>query len=216
MRIQYLGHSAFRLLSDGFSHSIICDPYDESLVGEKMPCLSADLITLSHQHADHNYVDGVLGDAPIADCVGEGAFDDISVCAFETNHDSVNGKKRGKNLVFVFNIDGIKVAHLGDLGEVKQEIVEKLQGVDVLLIPVGGNYTIDAFQAKWYCDQIQPRIVIPMHFKRGDVTIDIAPVEDFCDLFPPSLVENVGETLHLDFFDEDDYMKVVVMEKMED
>ena len=216
MRIQYLGHSCFRLLSDGFSHSIICDPYDQKLVGEKMPNLSADLITISHQHSDHNFVEGVLGEAPIADCPGEGAFDDIGVCAFETFHDDKKGSKRGKNLVFVFNMDGIKIAHLGDLGEVNKEIVEKLQGVDVLLVPVGGNYTINSVEAKWYCDQIQPHVVIPMHYKRGEVTIDIDPVEDFLDLFPPSLVQYATDTLTLDFFDEDDYMKIVVMEKMQD
>ncbi len=219
MRIQYLGHACFRLISDGFGHTIITDPYSEQIVGEQMPELSADLVTVSHKHADHDYVQGVKGDPAVIDCEIVGNYDDVSISSIKTYHDAEQGKKRGENLVFLFKIDGITVAHLGDLGEINKELVEKLKDVDVLLIPVGGNYTIDSLQAKWYVDEIQPKIAIPMHYKRGTVKIDVAPPEDFYDLFDFSQVHFLSDTATIfDFEGYDEYAptKIYVMEKYED
>lgn len=216
MRIQYLGHASFRLISDGFGHTVVTDPYNGIMIGEEMPYVSADVVTCSHAHDDHNCVSAVKGDFSVVDSEGKGNFDDIYLDSFYCFHDDCQGKKRGKSLVFVFTIDGVKIAHMGDVGEINQEVVDKLKGVDILLLPVGGFYTIDSLQAKWYVDQIRPKIAIPMHYKTENCNLNIAPCEDFYDLFDFSQVEFVGDTVYVYAFDEEDEKeptKIYVMQK---
>lgn len=216
MKLQYLGHSCFRIISN-FGNSIVCDPYKKDLVGYSMPTVKSDVVTVSHGHSDHNYTEGVLGSPAVIDIVGDCVMDDIAISSFTTNHDEVGGAKRGNNIVFVFAVDGFRVAHLGDLGEYTKETVAKLQGCDVLLMPVGGNYTIDALTAKRIVDEVCPKIVVPMHFDQGGI-IDIARVEDFTDLFEAQNVTHYShETLTLgEDFEENQPVKVIVMKRIKD
>jgi L-ascorbate metabolism protein UlaG (beta-lactamase superfamily) len=193
MKIEYFGHSCFRLTADdGFS--VLTDPYTK--VGYELPNgLTANLVTTSHQHFDHNYTQAVKSEYVLGN-VGEYALGGIQITGIESWHDPLQGKLRGSNVIFKFVIDGITVCHLGDLGEEpSDELVKKIGKVDVLLLPVGGTYTIDALQAKAYMGAIFPKIVIPMRFKPTDGTLDIAPISGFLELFEKSCIETKdGET----------------------
>lgn len=213
MKLQYLGHACVRLISE-IGTTIICDPYDSNLVGYAMPSFGCDLATISHGHADHNCIEALTNLPTVMDCPGTIVLDDVSVTAFSTWHDDKQGALRGDNLVFTFGIDALRVAHLGDLGEVNQEVANKLAGTNVLIIPVGGNYTIDAKQAKWYVDQIRPQVVVPIHYSQGG-TIDIARVEEFTSLFDKSRVVYATDFYNIDDIDENT-TKIVVISRIED
>lgn len=180
MKIRYLGHSCFEC-TDKNGRVLITDPYTK--VGYELPKgLRADVVTVSHGHFDHNYFSAIQTEKVItegAPCTIKG----VEIFGVDSFHDEKQGELRGKNVIFVFKMDGLTVCHLGDIGEkVSQSLVEKIGKVDVLLLPVGGTYTIDAFGAKEYADAIQPKIVIPMHYKPLDGRIDIADIQPFLRL----------------------------------
>lgn len=168
MDITYLGHSSFKLR--GKTGTVVTDPYDSS-VGFKFPNTSADIITVSHQHADHNQVDqiGPTARRPkpfIINAPGEYEILEISVFGYPSFHDNAAGASRGQNIIMVITMDGVTVAHLGDLGhELSPPTMAAMGVVQVLLIPVGGGYTIDAKQAAGVIEAIEPQIVVPMHYK---------------------------------------------------
>lgn len=182
MKIVYLGHSAFKIvLKNGTT--VVTDPYTK--VGYELDkTLAADIVTVSHGHFDHNYTAAVNGEPVIIDGTDEYVFDGGRITAISTFHDEQSGALRGKNNVYVLQADGLTVCHFGDLGQAHNaRLIERLYGVDVLLIPVGGTYTINAEQAKAYVDAIKPAVVIPMHYKPQDGTLDIAALDGFLSLF---------------------------------
>lgn len=187
MKIRYLGHSCFQLI-ESTGTSIVCDPYGD--VGFFMPHVCADAVTVSHAHYDHNNVGAVTGEPVVFDQEGQFEISGITIQAIKCWHDGEKGAKRGQNLIFKFRMDGIEVCHLGDLGEkCTASLIEAVLPVQVLLIPVGGNYTIDAAQAKEYVDRIRPSIVIPMHYKTKGLNIDIAELDEFTDLFDGEILK---------------------------
>jgi len=197
MKIQYLGHSAFRLISD-LGMTILCDPYDADIVGYSMPKVQCDLVTESHHHPDHDYEAGVKGDPSIVDCKCAFLADDVSVESFECFHDPYGGTKRGDNLAFKFDFaGGLSVVHLGDVGERNQRLIEDLGKVSVLLVPVGGYYTIGAEDAKWYVDNLHPSVVVPMHYAQGG-RIKIDDARAFLRLFDGNVIKKTGDTLSFD------------------
>ncbi len=182
MKIEYLGHSCFKL-TESTGTSVVCDPYSEE-IGYAMPKTRADAITISHGHYDHNAVKNVNGNPVVIN--GENGYDlpGVEINSVKSFHDSVRGKNRGENIIFKFRMDGIDVCHLGDLGEqCSTELIDVILPVNVLLIPVGGTYTIDAEMAKEYVDRIMPDIVIPMHYRTKDCKLDIDKVDEFVNLF---------------------------------
>lgn len=191
MIIEYLGHSCFKL-TESTGTSIVCDPYSEEMVGYSMPKVGADVVTVSHHHGDHDFTQNVGGAPVVIDREENSDFEGVEINSIKSFHDSSRGKKRGENVIFKFRMDGIDVCHLGDLGEkCSSDLIETLLPVNVLLIPVGGNYTIDAEMAKEYVDRIMPDIVIPMHYREKGCKIDIDKVDDFIDLFEEDTVEEV-------------------------
>lgn len=168
MEITYLGHSCFKL--KGKAGTVITDPFQKS-IGFSLPSTTADLVTVSHGHDDHNNLDaikpaGVREKPFIIQSAGEYEVSGISVFGYPTFHDDTNGTQRGNNIVFVIVIDGVTVVHLGDLGhDLSDSFIEKLGSVDVLLCPVGGNYTIGSKIAVNLIQEIEPSYIIPMHFK---------------------------------------------------
>jgi len=167
MDITYLGHSSFLL--KGKRGTVVMDPYQAS-VGFKLPAVSADLVTISHQHADHNAAKEVnpsaRRDKPfLITEPGEYEVAGISVFGVESFHDASKGTEHGKNTIFRVLLDDILVCHLGDLGhELTNEMIENIGQVDVLLCPVGGHFTIDAAQAVKTIQQLEPAYAIPMHY----------------------------------------------------
>ncbi len=182
MEIKFLGHSCFRIR--GKSAVIVTDPYDP-YIGFKLPKLTADIATISHNHKDHNYQEAVEGVSArkkpfVISGAGEYEVLGVSVFGVATFHDQSQGSKRGGNTIYVINLDGMRIAHLGDLGHKLTEAqLEEVNGVDILMIPVGGTYTIDAKEAVEVVGQIEPKIVIPMHYHLPGLTIELAPVEEF-------------------------------------
>lgn len=178
MKIQWLGHSSFRLIG---SKTIITDPFGD--IGITFPNVRADIVTVSHGHHDHNAVELVKGEPAIVDDAGPHIVADVSVMGYNTAHDDAKGAKRGNNIVFVIKMDGTKVVHLGDLGAMPDHSVLKaINSPDVLLIPVGGNYTIDAQMASEIIKAVQPKTTIPMHYKTQGLDVAVAGIEPFLDL----------------------------------
>lgn len=180
MKIKYLGHSCFKM-TDSRGVVIITDPFDES-VGYKMPNEKADIVTVSHGHFDHNYFKAVSGDFKVIDKVGNFYVKDINIKGIASYHDKEHGAKRGSNTVYTYEIDGVKLCHMGDLGHIPdKKMADEIGGVDILLIPVGGYFTIDADEASKVVELLQPGVVIPMHYKTPEVDFPIETVDKFLE-----------------------------------
>lgn len=208
MKIQYLGHSCF-VLTFG-SVRIATDPFGD--IGIPMPKIAADVATVSHAHYDHCNTAAVSAPLTLS-AAGNYRAGDVSIVATERFHDEVRGRKRGKTLVFRFESEGLSVVHLGDLGEpCSREVLEKIGHADILLIPVGGNYTIGAAEAKKYVDAISPAVAIPMHYYVEGLKVDIGGPQPFLSLFKNT--ERAGSEL---IFEKDSLGagKIILMEREE-
>lgn len=183
MIITYFGHALFSLETAGGA-TIVTDPYDAS-VGYSMGSLAGDVVTVSHEHHDHNNVELVEGSPEVIR--GEGVFSPalgVRITGFPAFHDDSQGTRRGKNTLFLIEAEGLRVLHLGDLGHLlSEEVCRSLRPVDVMMLPVGGYYTIDANQAGDVIQALSPRIVIPMHYRTiQSAKLPIAPAEDFLNM----------------------------------
>ena len=192
MQITYYGHSCFALESQSFR--VVVDPYRDYVPGYKTLSVEANEAYCSHDHDDHCWVQAVQKPA------GESVANPFSVLKIAGFHDEVQGKKRGANTMFVFEAEGLRVAHLGDIGCIPpKEDLQKLSGLDACLVPVGGHYTIDAKQAKELMDLIKPRVIVPMHYRLGHLGFpEIGTLDAFTQLYAPEDVHEVGSnTLEL-------------------
>jgi L-ascorbate metabolism protein UlaG (beta-lactamase superfamily) len=164
MEVISLGHSSFKFV--GKEITVVCDPFHDDAVGMKFPRASADVVTVSHEHLDHNNREGVKGEFLCFDSPGEYEIKNSEIVGIKAYHDEKKGAERGLVTLFVYEVDGIKLCHLGDLGhDLSSDQLEKIDGVDVLFIPVGGVVTIDAKKAAKVISEISPKIVVPMHYK---------------------------------------------------
>jgi L-ascorbate metabolism protein UlaG (beta-lactamase superfamily) len=180
VKIKYLGHAAFVITSNK-GVKIITDPYTPApdlTYGEITE--SADIVTVSHGHHDHNNVAAVKGNPEVVSRAGRSVVKGIELKGIASYHDDTGGKRAGNNLIVCFELDGVTVCHLGDLGHrLDDKQLKEIGRVDVLLIPVGGNYTIDAKVATEVCKQLKPKVVIPMHYKTEKGLPGISGVEGF-------------------------------------
>lgn len=164
MTIRYLGHASFLIKAK--EGTIVIDPFNPDKVGFRFPKVSADIVLSTHDHTDHNNVEAVGGDPFVIRGPGEYEVSGIKVWGFPTFHDKKQGAERGKNTVYLFEAEGLTICHLGDLGHLLSEkTAEEIGSPDVLLIPTGGIYTIDHEEAAKVAAQLEPKIIIPMHFK---------------------------------------------------
>jgi L-ascorbate metabolism protein UlaG (beta-lactamase superfamily) len=189
MKIKWLGHAAFLITSDNGT-KILTDPYETS-EGLKYGEINetADIVTVSHDHGDHNNTAAVKGNPQVVRDSAE--VKGISFKAITTAHDDKGGSERGKNTVFCFQVDGVRVVHLGDLGHLltDNQVVE-IGKVHVLLVPVGGFFTVDARTAWEVCEQVRTRVIIPMHYKNDKCAFPIGGVEEF--------IKNKTDVAHVD------------------
>ncbi|MFC2072363.1 MBL fold metallo-hydrolase [Chloroflexota bacterium] len=177
MDINWLGHSCFRI--KGANAIVITDPYSPDL-GYSLGQPTARIVTVSHQHPGHSYVQGIGGEPKVVTGPGEYEISGVLIIGMATFHDEDKGSKRGKNTAYLMDVDDISVCHLGDLGHLlTTEQVEEIGNVDVLLLPVGGVSTIDAPMAAAVVRQLEPKVVVPMHYKTGALSWELDPVDRF-------------------------------------
>ncbi len=177
MDISWLGHSCFRI--KGSHATVITDPYPPDL-GYSLGKPTARIVTVSHQHPGHSYIQGVGGEPKPVTRPGEYEISGVLIIGMTTFHDREGGRKRGKNTIYLMEVHVVSVCHLGDLGHVlTTEQVEEIGSVDVLLLPVGGVSTIDAPVAAEVVRQLEPKVVVPMHYKTEALSWDLEPVDRF-------------------------------------
>lgn len=180
MKLKWLGHACFLITSET-GLRIITDPYNVGGGINYSPIAeAADIVTVSHAHDDHNNISVVRGKPEVVTGSGAKSAKGVQFKGIPTYHDESQGKQRGANTVFCFSVDGIKLCHLGDLGHrLSREQIAELENADILLVPVGGFFTIDANVASQVCDDLKPKVTVPMHYKTPKCDFPIAGVEDF-------------------------------------
>lgn len=182
MEIKHIGHSCFEIKNK--SITIVTDPFSDE-IGLKMPKLKANIVTVSHDHFDHNNVAAVTSANPSKELFvvknsGGYEVEGILIEGISTFHDDKNGAVRGINNVYDIKMDSITLCHLGDLGaDLTEEQVEELDGIDILFVPVGGKYTLDYEHAAKIVNKIEPRIIIPMHYQTDGLKIGLDNVDKF-------------------------------------
>lgn len=181
LKIRWHGHACFEVTND---LTLVTDPHDGKSIGIPAPNVQADIILLSHDHFDHSSGVKIVekqGSKIISD-PRKRTISNVEISGFESFHDENFGAKRGTNVIYKFIMDGIKFCHLGDLGhELDDNTVEKINSIDILFIPVGGNFTIDDKKAWNIIKKIKPKIIIPMHYKIGGLSLSIAGIEPFIE-----------------------------------
>ncbi len=199
MQIQYYGHSCFKFTVKPAGRAtedvvFFIDPFDKS-IGLRPPQGHADVVFVSHQHSDHNNVDALKNNQIIIDAPGEYSVKGISVIGIDVPHDDQEGSLRGRVTAFIMETEDLKICHLSDLGgDLHGKEIEEIDGVDILMIPVGGKYTLDSKKAAELCRKIEPAIIIPMHYKIAGSTLDVADETKFCEeigSFPKELVSKL-------------------------
>ncbi len=171
MVLTWLGHSCFRL--EGKDVSLLIDPFSKE-IGLRVPRIKDNLVLLTHAHYDHANVEGLEGETMLIDGPGEYESKGVYVHGISSFHDKVGGAERGLNTIYVIKSEEITICHLGDLGQEKldDQQLDAIGNVDVLLIPVGGKYTVDYKEAVGIVGQIEPKIIVPMHYKVPGLKID--------------------------------------------
>lgn len=185
MNIQYYGHSCFKITTKPAGRgqedvNAFIDPFDKK-IGLRPPQGQADLVLVSHDHYDHNNIEALKGDPSVINIPGEYSVKGINIVGIGTHHDDKSGQERGQNTMYLLDTEDIKICHLGDLGtDLTEKQLEELDGVDILMVPIGGKYTIDAKKAIEVVKKLEPKIVIPMHYKMQGTTVDIDDEKKFC------------------------------------
>src|SRR5437763_3940165 len=175
MEILWLGHSCFQLR--GKNVTLITDPFSPQL-GYSLGKINAPIVTISHNHPWHNYVQGVGGNPRVVRGPGEYEISDVLITGVASYHDNKRGQERGRNTIYVIHIDDLVICHLGDLGHtLQEEQLEEVADADVLLVPISGQHVLNAAQAAEVISQVEPRIVIPMHYSSGETP---NPLDKFC------------------------------------
>ncbi len=192
MQIIWKGQSCFQIVinREKNNHSdiprsnnqvnLIIDPFDET-TGPRVPKLEADILLITHDHHDHNNIKGVLGNYFLVTSPGEYEIKDTFIQGVSAFHDSVSGKEKGEVTIYIIEAEGLRICHLGDLGqkELTEDQVEKIGNIDILIIPVGGVYTISSKEAAKIISQIEPKIVIPMHYQIPKLKMKLESLDKF-------------------------------------
>lgn len=193
MTIIWYGQSCFQIISSKRKEAnikIVIDPFDETL-GLKVPKLEADILLITHQHHDHNNIKAVSGNSFIINNLGEYEIEGVFIQGISSFHDNVLGKERGLNIIYTMETEEIRLCHLGDLGqkELNPKQLEKIGEVDILMLPAGGTYTIGSKEASKIISQIEPRIIIPMHYQIPRLKLKLEGADKFLKAVSQKSVE---------------------------
>jgi len=199
LTFEWYGQACFKIQN---SSTVVTDPHDGKAVGLKPPPGdTADIITISHEHFDHASGEDLVakeGAITVRES-GESLEKGVEIKGIDSFHDRAEGAKRGENVIFVLELEGLRICHLGDLGHhLSEQKLEEIGAIDVLLAPVGGNYTIDGREAAALAEQLDPQVVIPMHFRVEGLEVDIAGPEEFLQEIVRSYAVEERERLELD------------------
>jgi L-ascorbate metabolism protein UlaG (beta-lactamase superfamily) len=180
LQIRWHGHACFEITND---LTLVTDPHDGKSIGIPAPTVSGDIILVSHDHYDHNSVKSVEKEGSRVVTDGRKRnISDIEIYGVDSFHDEAKGAKRGNNIMYKFTINDIKFCHLGDLGhDIDDDVVNEIGDVDILFVPIGGTFTVDDEQAWNVINKIKPRIVVPMHYKIGGLSLPIAGIDTFLE-----------------------------------
>jgi len=216
-KISWAGQSCFQIsVSNSKDHSvdIVIDPFDES-IGLKIPNFSADILLISHDHADHNNAKAIKEEPFIISGPGEYEVKEVFIKGIPSFHDDKEGKEKGKNTIYLIEAEDIKFCHMGDFGQkqLTDEQLEKIDGVDVLMIPVGGEYTINSAEAQKIISQIEPKIVIPMHYAIPKLNVKLDEVAKFLkNMGKDSTVPQDKFTVKSSALPKDGAMEIIVLQ----
>lgn len=178
MNWTWLGHSTFLITNDA-GRALVTDPVDRGTLAE-IANVSADVITVSHRHFDHCAVERIGGTPVVKETADAETLAGFHICGLPTFHDEVKGAKRGPNMIFSIEADGQKFVHCGDLGHMpNDETLEAIRGCDVLMLPVGGIFTVNGKAAWEIAKRIAPKTVVPMHFSTPDLGFQLEPLDVF-------------------------------------
>ena len=215
-KIVWAGQSCFEISVSNAKDSqatIVIDPFDEK-IGLKLPNLQADVLLVTHGHSEHNNIKGIKGEPFVIDGPGEYEVKGVFVQGINAFHDDAQGKERGLITLYTIETEDMRFCHLGDLGqkELTDEQVELIGRVDVLMMPVGGKYTIDASCATKIIGQIDPKIVIPMHYALPKLAVDLDGVEKFLKAIGKTNLEAQDKlTVKASTLPKDNDMQIVVL-----
>lgn len=198
MRIRWHGHSCFEF-SNGET-TIVIDPHDGRSLGIKPPAASANVVLMSHDHYDHNAARVIKGEHQnFLGFVGETEVrGSITIHGYATFHDYVGGNERGPNSIYKFEMEGITIAHCGDLGCIpSDDVLEAIKGVDFLFVPVGEVYTLELPDVKKLIELVNPRITVPMHYMVGGLAFRLSSLDKFLEMIPDNAVDFIGNELEI-------------------
>jgi L-ascorbate metabolism protein UlaG (beta-lactamase superfamily) len=213
MQIRWHGHSCFEFENKDLT--ILTDPHDGKSIGIKPPVSKADVVLVSHGHYDHNAVRVVRGEhTDLISEIGEKTIKGIEFKGFPSFHDEESGAIRGTNTIYVFKIDNITVCHCGDLGDFpSDDVIESICGVDILFVPIGEVYTISIPKLMKLIDILCPKIIVPMHYRVGGLTIPLNTIDTFLGNIPEEMIIYVGNEVELSSEDLTEFMGVWVFDR---
>lgn len=193
MKIKWLGHSTFKIKSET---TLVIDPHNPEAGGRLPEDLTADTILVTHNHMDHNFTQAVRGIPQVFSQVGDFEAQEYKIKGIASYHDNTGGSQRGNNIIYTIKAEGLTICHMGDLGHLLTAgQIEEIGRVDILMIPVGGYYTIDGDEAAQVVKQINPSVVLPMHYKpiNSDIVYNITDAKPFCDSLGWDVTEKPSE-----------------------
>ncbi|UCF49874.1 MAG: MBL fold metallo-hydrolase [Thermoplasmatales archaeon] len=196
LQIRWHGHACFEITND---LTLVTDPHDGKSIGIPAPTVSGDIILVSHDHYDHNSVKSVeKEDSKVVTDTRKRNISNIEIYGVDSFHDESKGAKRGNNIMYRFNVDEIKFCHLGDLGhDIDDEAVKQIGDVDILFVPVGGTFTVDDKKSWDVINKIKPRIIVPMHYKIGGLSLPIAGIDPFLEQTKHKII-HVGNEIDIE------------------